>query len=75
MRAQFERESLLEGPWTGYNASLGRPLLDSRKFLEGEKAAAKSEAEDSVTEPASPQFPPSSASSAPLLDLLSEQKT
>jgi 3'-5' exoribonuclease len=33
MRAQFEREADLESPWTGYNASLGRPLLNSAKFL------------------------------------------
>ncbi len=35
MRAHFEREAELEGPWTSYNASLGRPLLDSRKFMQG----------------------------------------
>jgi 3'-5' exoribonuclease len=33
MRAQFEREAALEGAWTSYNASLGRPLLNSCKFL------------------------------------------
>jgi 3'-5' exoribonuclease len=33
MRAQFEREAELESPWASYNASLGRPLLDSAKFL------------------------------------------
>ena len=33
MRAQFEREPDLESPWTSYNASLGRPLLNSAKFL------------------------------------------
>ena len=33
MRAQFEREADLENPWTSYNASLGRPLLNSAKFL------------------------------------------
>jgi hypothetical protein len=33
MRAQFEREADQEGSWTSYNASLGRPLLDSAKFL------------------------------------------
>jgi len=37
MRAHFERESALDGPWTSYNPSLGRPLLDSKKFLQGEK--------------------------------------
>ena len=39
MRAHFERERELDGPWTSYNASLGRPLLDSRKFALGEKSA------------------------------------
>jgi 3'-5' exoribonuclease len=34
MRAHFDREAGLDGPWTGYNASLGRPLLNSTKFLE-----------------------------------------
>jgi 3'-5' exoribonuclease len=33
MRAHFEREAELESPWTSYNASLGRPLLNSAKFL------------------------------------------
>jgi 3'-5' exoribonuclease len=33
MRAQFEREAGMESPWTSYNASLGRPLLNSAKFL------------------------------------------
>jgi 3'-5' exoribonuclease len=33
MRAHFEREAESEGPWTSYNASLGRPLLNSAKFL------------------------------------------
>jgi 3'-5' exoribonuclease len=48
MRAQFEREAGSENPWTGYNSSLGRPLLNSKKFL--------------VTEAASPEQPPSAAS-------------
>jgi 3'-5' exoribonuclease len=33
MRAHFEREADLESPWSSYNASLGRPLLNSSKFL------------------------------------------
>src|SRR5579862_4367891 len=33
MRAHFERESDLESPWTSYNPSLGRPLLNTAKFL------------------------------------------
>jgi 3'-5' exoribonuclease len=33
MRAHFERESELETAWSSYNASLGRPLLNTAKFL------------------------------------------
>ncbi len=44
MRAHFEREAETEGEWAGYNFSLQRPLLDTRKFLSknGSKAAAAS---------------------------------
>ena len=38
MRAQFEREGELETAWSSYNPSLGRPLLNTRKFLEKESA-------------------------------------
>ncbi len=37
MRAHFEREGSLDGPWTSYNASLGRPLLNTEKFLNPKK--------------------------------------
>jgi 3'-5' exoribonuclease len=43
MRAQFERESSLDGPWTSYNASLGRPLLNTEKFLAPKKPAPPEE--------------------------------
>jgi 3'-5' exoribonuclease len=33
MRAHFAREADLESAWTSYNPSLGRPLLNSAKFL------------------------------------------
>jgi hypothetical protein len=33
MRAQFQREADQEGPWTSYNASMGRPLLNSASCL------------------------------------------
>jgi 3'-5' exoribonuclease len=48
MRAQLERDAGMEGAWTSYNASLGRPLLSSARFLQGENgpeaATAKAEA-------------------------------
>ncbi|HVM92517.1 MAG TPA: OB-fold nucleic acid binding domain-containing protein [Terriglobales bacterium] len=74
MRAHFEREIGLEGPWTSYNASLGRPLLDSRKFEQGEKAEpAQNVAEEQP--PASAELAPETpeaSSTAP--DLFSAQK-
>jgi hypothetical protein len=55
MRAQLEREANNGGDWAGYNNSLGRPLLDSRKIMERLKAAAQpvSAATPEVSEPAS----------------------
>lgn len=50
MRAQFEREGEVEGPWTSYNPSMGRPLLNSAKFLRG-KPTAQPEALSSGTPP------------------------
>lgn len=38
MRAQFEREATLESAWTSYNPSLGRPLLNTEKFLTPKKS-------------------------------------
>ena len=40
MRAHFEREAGSDSPWTGYNSSLGRPLLNSARFLEKKPIAA-----------------------------------
>jgi 3'-5' exoribonuclease len=45
MRAHFEREAGQESAWTGYNGSLGRPLLNSKKFL-----APKPQASDAAIE-------------------------
>jgi 3'-5' exoribonuclease len=39
MRAHFEREADIESAWTSYNASLGRPLLNTSKFLAPKKSA------------------------------------
>jgi 3'-5' exoribonuclease len=40
MRANFERDAESDEGWTGYNPSLGRPLLNTAKFL-AKKPAAK----------------------------------
>ena len=39
MRAHFEREQDCDSPWTSYNASLARPLLNPKKFLSPRKEA------------------------------------
>ncbi len=44
MRAHFEREADLEAEWTAYNPSLGRPLLDLRKFRRKSQPEEKAQA-------------------------------
>lgn len=56
MRAHFERESGFDSPWTSYNASLGRPLLNTEKFLAPKKV--------SVPEDAGANAPPPAAGTA-----------
>ena len=51
MREQFERAGESEGAWTGYNPSLGRPLLNTAKFLVQEEEI--SEEEQNSAEPSS----------------------
>jgi len=46
MRAHFEREIGSEAAWAGYNPSLGRPLLNSAKFLAGKPVAGKQEGKE-----------------------------
>jgi 3'-5' exoribonuclease len=68
MRAQFERESTHDGPWTSYNPSLGRPLLNTEKFLAPKKenppedpAEPESESTEAVAAtPTSPELEPQS---------------
>jgi len=52
MRSHFEREVGLDGPWTGYNASLGRPLLNSAKFLDKKEATVAAAANSVAGSPA-----------------------
>ena len=61
MRAHFEREADLESPWTSYNASLGRPLLNSAKFL-APKATSAPEDSSSAAEAESEAEPVSESS-------------
>jgi hypothetical protein len=49
MRAQFEREAEFDSPWTSYNPSLARPLLNTKKFLEkGLSASREAESRESA---------------------------
>ena len=45
IRAQFARDATLESAWTSYNPSLGRPLLNTEKFLAPKKSAPVEEPE------------------------------
>jgi 3'-5' exoribonuclease len=53
MRAHFEREADMESPWTSFNASLGRPLLNSAKFL-APKNIARTESPSAAGETEAP---------------------
>ncbi len=66
MRAHFEREADLESPWTSYNASLGRPLLNTSKFLAPKKSSPPdhSSALEPVVDADPESAPPSDASSS-----------
>jgi 3'-5' exoribonuclease len=48
MRAHLHREAGLEGTWTGYNPSLGRPLLKREKFLANDPVEAAPAAVEAV---------------------------
>ena len=54
MRAHFEREIGSEAPWAGYNPSLGRPLLNTAKFLAG-KPETEEQAEEAAGTSESPE--------------------
>ena len=52
MRAHFEREAGVDSAWTSYNGSLGRPLLNTNKFLSPTRPPSL------ATEDAPDQLPP-----------------
>jgi 3'-5' exoribonuclease len=64
MRAHLERESGYDDEWTGYNASLGRPLLNTGKFLAPKPAA---ESAPPAGGDSAPQSPASDSTPAPLI--------
>src|SRR5689334_490492 len=60
MRAHFEREADNDNPWTTYNPSLGRPLLNSARFLAPAAPAPEADSPHPVpaAEPSSATPPP-----------------
>jgi 3'-5' exoribonuclease len=46
MRAHFEREAGNDSPWTSYNPSLARPLLNSARYLEKKERVSKGTGEN-----------------------------
>jgi 3'-5' exoribonuclease len=67
MRAQFEREADLESPWTSYNASLGRPLLNSAKFLAPKAASAPGDSSSAADAEAEMESTIESSEETPIL--------
>ena len=69
MRAHFEREAALENPWTSYNGSLGRPLLNTAKFLAQAPApeSVPAEAAALADEPAPAAIAPAGFTDPPTL--------
>ena len=57
MRAHFEREAGTESAWTGYNASLGRPLLNTAKFLERKPTEATAARDSATSSAETPNLP------------------
>jgi 3'-5' exoribonuclease len=68
LRAQFEREADLDNPWTGYNPSLERPLLNTKKFLAKGLAASRVVDPGRPSEVAVPATPTAEEASAPAND-------
>jgi 3'-5' exoribonuclease len=69
MRAQFERD-LTDSDWTAYNPSLGRPLLNTTKFL-----AAKPAPADAAPPPTVPAAKAEAAAAASETKAVSEPAT
>ncbi len=75
IRAQVEKDRLLEGVWTGFNPALGRSALKKRKFLEGPKEAPPAPADASPAPPAIPAQHARADSSSPFASKLRDALT
>ena len=68
VRATVERDRLVAGVWTGYNAALDRSMLKKRKYLEGDSVPASPSSAEAPAGPrvaAKPEQPPSKLDSKP----------
>jgi 3'-5' exoribonuclease len=65
MRAFLEKDRLVVGCWTGYNASLERPVLKKRKYLDGTVEPAPQPATEAVAATAASQAPKPQPQPAP----------
>jgi len=79
MRAHFERETGAEGAWTGFNPSLGRPLLNTAKFLDKKASPMEQpqgEADDAETAgtPSLPGLEPEQPTTPPLAGTMRTEK-
>jgi 3'-5' exoribonuclease len=76
MRAHFEREAENDSSWTSYNASLGRTLLNTAKFLKKKETAvaAAASVSDSAIAVKSSSNGDHSPANEPLLPLLDESR-
>jgi 3'-5' exoribonuclease len=78
MRALFEREAGAEGAWTSYNPSLGRPLLNTAKFLDKKaRPVEPSPGETNEAENGAPTLPglePEQATTPPLAGTIRTEK-
>jgi 3'-5' exoribonuclease len=74
MRAHFEREADLDNPWTSYNASLGRPLLNTEKFLAGKKPTPAENSTPSPDHEPEPESQPSETQEQTTLPGLEPQR-
>jgi len=79
MRAHFEREAGTEAAWTGYNPSLGRPLLNTAKFLDkkprpAEQSPEEADAANAATPPL-PGMEPEPSPAPPLASTIRTEET
>jgi hypothetical protein len=65
MRALVAKDRLVEGYWTGYNASLERSVLKKVKYLEEQPVASEKPAPEPAMQPAPPTYAPQAQAPAP----------